>query len=661
MELWLQDHCEFAQASRNWTVDIGRKIRSKRGQVFEHVQAICEMHGLSDKIGKETYATLAPKNKKGKWLDPAQSSVIESLWTEASQDPRFERWSHCIKHVSNEAIKSQCESFKKLKAGTGGQPRLRPLSDGRSFKAVRSSEVGDARERTEEKEDTTKAFKLTPGRTPQGKYRKYRQLTLPKMHPAGLKPIRLAESIPHRICYDNISEIKIVRTRKGNWEAHIVWQDGVYPERRKPQQGTGVDLGACVIAAAQNATTGENRMFLPPDGEKQYLKQRRRLQRKLAEHLAEKQQQHKRGTGTLPGSTQFDENGKPYYDKHGNPILGKGRKQIKLETAIAELDEKWANRRNNEQRLMARRIVDNADLLIIEELKPKNMRSKKPGQGKRGRKANRKISQGAIGRSRDLLVQKAHESGVPVVMLNWNAPSSKTCSQCHAVNKHARREGSRDFACAACGLIEDSDFNAAVNISAAGKHAASQVARPAPDKTPGLADWQVCDVPKRRRKPLDGLRGKAAYATVPGRTETTWGCLGTTDSNTSGSLPTSNQTPTARRTTCHAISIAGKLTPAVGKTSAARKTLGVISEDKQDPCCICSITSAATSATFLISTDQHGCICDQPVHTQHLPRVRLLLPASASERAASSAIPDTSREYNMITRCHDQGGSNEMG
>ena len=530
-ELWLQDSCEFDQASRNWAVATGRDILNARKRTSEHVASICEMHGLSEKVDNEAYDLLVPKDANGKQIYPGNSSQMEKLWTKASQEPRYKRWSHCIKYASNEAIKSQCESFKRLQAGTGGMPRFRKLADSRSFIAVRTSEISTARERSEETETATKGFKLSPGRKPNGKCVKRRTLNLPKMGQLGLSPLKFAVAIPARISYDNIRQIKIVRTWNGRWEAHITWIDGVYPERRKPGKGTGIDVGARKLAVAENATTGEKREFLPAAGEKYYFKQRRRLQRKIEAHKAEQLKQFAAGNYRLPSSTKLDEHGNPYYDRNGNPILGKSRKILRLEMAMRKLDAKQAERRKNAQRLLARRIVDNADMLIIEDLSPANMKAKKTGQGKRGRKANRVIAAGAMGRTRDMLVEQAHAAGIAVMMLDAAVPSSKTCSRCHMVNRQARGYNSRDFTCEICRYTEDSDFNAARNIAAAGKRAGTQLARSAPDTSPGLADWRASDSTKRRRKPLECRRGKTAHATVPKRTETTWGCLADTAGN----------------------------------------------------------------------------------------------------------------------------------
>ena len=431
---WLTDHKEFAQAARNWTVIKGREIRATYNKAKQDASAICDAHGLSDKVFKEARKALMPKDKNGRTLNQGNSSIMESLWTEASAGEEYERWTHCIKHVSNEAIKSMSRTWKQYIDGTGGDPRLWNLADGGAFVVVRSSEVSEAQRRDPKQETETKGFKLTTGRTKGGRYRKHRYLILPKMYAAGLAPIRLAGSIPAKICYDNIRIMEISCDRRGRIFLHMVWQDGVYPERSKPEAGTGIDFGAVILAYATNATTGETQQFpILTDEERRKREQQERkdqhdltqLNRKLARYRRNQIKLHHQGKLIYPYGTKFDEHGNVACYKDGTPKIALGRQGKKYKEAIARIHERAANRRREDREMLSHLIVANADMLIIEDLKPKNLMARKPGIGKRGRAANRKMASGTMGANRDRTVQKAHETGVPVVMLPWHARAAK--------------------------------------------------------------------------------------------------------------------------------------------------------------------------------------------------------------------------------------------
>ena len=532
LELFFQDCTDYEQAVRNWVVREGCRLKSLHTNNTDAFKSICEMFGLVPEIGKQAYDVMVPRDSTGRKLQQFKKYPMSKHWTDTGKhDPLFVRWRHCPQVLVRRAIEETVLAWYNYVNGKGGKPYQKKLVSGMSFLAVQHSAVEKAAKRTPEQERTTKGLKLTPGRTAGGRYRKHRHLTLPGMTAKGFKPIKLIGHIPYRVCYDNIREIRIVRDRKGKWYAHIIWQDGFYEPRLKPRKGTGVDLGAIVMAYAVNASTGEEHAFETPDREQQNSKKLRRAEQKLAEYKKNQIKQHKTGNMQYPYGTKFDKNGNVVCRKDGTPIIALGRRGKKLEAVIAKLKAQNANRRINDQHIMSRRIVDNADMLILEELRPKNMMAKKTGQGKRGRSANRKIAGGAIGRSRAFLVQKAHETGIPVVILPWDVPSSKTCNLCHHKNIQARKHGSRIFQCENCGFIINSDLNAGRNIAAAAEYAASQVVVSDPGETPGQQKWQDYGRPKRRRLSLEGSLGKVSYAkTVPEGTGSKRGCIVDTSS-----------------------------------------------------------------------------------------------------------------------------------
>jgi len=57
----------------------------------------------------------------------------------------------------------------------------------------------------------------------------------------------------------------------------------------------------------------------------------------------------------------------------------------------------------------------------------------------------------------------ARSNGKQVVRIDQWEPTSKTCSDCGAVNR-ALRLSDREWVCPSCGSLHDRDLNAAINI-----------------------------------------------------------------------------------------------------------------------------------------------------------------------------------------------------
>ena len=151
----------------------------------------------------------------------------------------------------------------------------------------------------------------------------------------------------------------------------------------------------------------------------------------------------------------------------------KRRNQTKL--AIAKLSAKESDRRKDWIEKATTELVRNYDLIVLEDLKIKNMtRSAKgtverPGKNvaqKRG--LNRSILAQGWGMFRQRLTDKANGATTPAEIIFVNpAYTSMRCSECdHTEQKNRKSQG--DFCCLACGYTDNADVNAAKNIIAAG-------------------------------------------------------------------------------------------------------------------------------------------------------------------------------------------------
>jgi putative transposase len=126
---------------------------------------------------------------------------------------------------------------------------------------------------------------------------------------------------------------------------------------------------------------------------------------------------------------------------------------------VALWHEKVANQRRDFQHKLSRRLIDDNDMVVVEDL---NIR----GMVKNHRLA-KSITDAAWSEFIRQLEYKAAWVGKTFVKIGRWEPTSKTCSSC------GHRNGDislniREWDCPSCGTHHDRDINAAINIRAAG-------------------------------------------------------------------------------------------------------------------------------------------------------------------------------------------------
>jgi putative transposase len=67
-----------------------------------------------------------------------------------------------------------------------------------------------------------------------------------------------------------------------------------------------------------------------------------------------------------------------------------------------------------------------------------------------------------------LINYKAEEAGRVLIRIPRFEPSSKTCSECGAINQELKLSD-RTWICKSCGIVHDRDYNAAKNIRRVGQ------------------------------------------------------------------------------------------------------------------------------------------------------------------------------------------------
>ena len=140
----------------------------------------------------------------------------------------------------------------------------------------------------------------------------------------------------------------------------------------------------------------------------------------------------------------------------------------KLSFTIASHYKKISNIRDNELRHIAKEITSHSDLVILEDLKTKNLTKsargtiENPGKNVKQKSAlNRVINDSRWGKLDQFLKERAV---VHKVDLKY---TSQKCSECGHVSKDNRKTQYKSR-CMSCNLEMNADFNASLNILASG-------------------------------------------------------------------------------------------------------------------------------------------------------------------------------------------------
>jgi putative transposase len=131
---------------------------------------------------------------------------------------------------------------------------------------------------------------------------------------------------------------------------------------------------------------------------------------------------------------------------------------------LAKQQEHMANQRRDWWHKVTRRLVDNYDTIVIEDLRLNFMLQACP-EGRRNGNLARSAHDVSLGMFRELLGYKAMEAGVEIVTVS-PAYTSQLCSGCGCLVPKSL--GVRTHSCPDCGLTLDRDVNAALNILSAG-------------------------------------------------------------------------------------------------------------------------------------------------------------------------------------------------
>jgi putative transposase len=250
------------------------------------------------------------------------------------------------------------------------------------------------------------------------------RIFLPKIGWMRYRKSRNTEGMPKQVT---------VSLSAGKWYVSIQTEREVEAPVHPSQSAVGIDMGIACFAALSDGTT-----LTPLNSFRKHEKKLATMQRKLSR------------------KTKFSVN------------------WHKQKARISRLHKKIANVRNDFLHKATTSIGKNHALVVMEDLKVKNMsRSacgslENPGHNVRAKSGLNKsiLDQGWFEFRRQLDYKLAWSGGTLLVVPPQY--TSQTCHVCGNVDK-ANRTSQAQFVCTACGHTDNADHNAALNISAAGQ------------------------------------------------------------------------------------------------------------------------------------------------------------------------------------------------
>jgi putative transposase len=132
---------------------------------------------------------------------------------------------------------------------------------------------------------------------------------------------------------------------------------------------------------------------------------------------------------------------------------------------VAKLEEHIANQRKDFLHKLSKKLTDSYDVICVEDLDLRAL-SQCLSLGKN-------ISDNGFGEFRVMLNYKSIDKGKYFVKIDKWYPSSKTCNSCGYIHKDLKLSD-REWDCINCGVLNDRDFNASLNIKEEGFRILSQ-------------------------------------------------------------------------------------------------------------------------------------------------------------------------------------------
>ena len=240
-----------------------------------------------------------------------------------------------------------------------------------------------------------------------------RNIKLPKLGKVKIRGYRNKERIEGKIINATISK----DTTNKYYVSVLVEEDLLVEKVITPTSIVGIDLGIKDLVVTSDGIKYSNKKVLM-----KFEKRLKRLQKELSRR----------------------EKGSKNY--------------LKTKEKIARVHAKIKNYRKHYLNDIANEIVNDHDIIVTESLLVKDMFKDK-------KKAfNKSLSDACISTLRSLIEWKCKIKGKIYYKINTYYPSSQICSHCGYKNSKLKDLSIREYDCPKCGLHNDRDINASLNI-----------------------------------------------------------------------------------------------------------------------------------------------------------------------------------------------------
>ena len=239
-----------------------------------------------------------------------------------------------------------------------------------------------------------------------------RNIKLPKLGKVKIRGYRDKERIKGKIVNATIS-----RETTNKYYVSVLVEEDILIDKVTPTTIVGIDLGIKDLVITSDGIKYGNEKILM-----KYEKSLKRLQRKLSRQVK--------------GSKNY----------------------LKTKEKIARIHSKIKNYRKHYLNEIANEIVNEHDIIVTESLLVKDMFKEKV------KAFNKSLSDASLSKLCSLIEWKSKIKGKYYYKINTYYPSSQICSHCGYKNNEIKDLSIREYDCPECGVHNDRDINASLNI-----------------------------------------------------------------------------------------------------------------------------------------------------------------------------------------------------
>ncbi len=239
-----------------------------------------------------------------------------------------------------------------------------------------------------------------------------RFIKLPKLGKVKIRGYRSKEIIEGKIVNATIS-----RETTNKYYVSVLVEEDILMDKVTPTSIVGIDLGIKDLVVTSDGIKYSNEKVLM-----KYEKRLQRLQRKLSRQEKE------------------------------------SKNYLKTKEKIARIHSKIKNYRKHYLNDIANEIVNEHDIIVTENLLAKDMFKDKK------KVFNKSLSDASLSKLCSLIEWKSKIKGKYYYKISTYYPSSQICSHCGYKNEKLKDLSIREYDCPKCGVHNDRDMNASLNI-----------------------------------------------------------------------------------------------------------------------------------------------------------------------------------------------------